>query len=269
MKNLEEAFALQSSFLQGASNLLGTRIEKIEESVEKSDDAAAIIAVFKARSLKLYRRIIEFFVEEILRSEPNRHYFLLPHVRTLLDVYGRFIFLQKNCEDKNKEALVCLAYQLLSYASIGVGSEYKTGLDLNKEFINRQSIEFPPTASEYDHKWMRNNALTFGKRSDILTEENIHAFSVHTRKIFGAKHAYAIYSHLSEMLHGNPYYHDKPHNERFWVTALSVTNSLYMIELVDRYTLTTSLPRDFRELLSKVEGSREEFGNLWKNAKTA
>ncbi len=272
MRTEEEIISTQADLMRQAAVLVGERARQIEPLPEEKagiSDSESAIRLFRIRSLKLYQGVLEFLADEIIKEEPKRYFFLLPHVRTLLDIYSRFLHLLLKCPTDNEKALVCIAYQLNTYRNIGEEG-YKKGLEFYKDFLTVTKPDFPQTPEALTWRWIRSNGLAFGSKSDLLTAENIKRFSMHALDVFGANKTYEIYSHISELLHGNPYlYNDSSHNERFWIAAMSLINTAFLLDMIDRFILDKGQQRDAREWLTTVKNSRAEFTGLWVSKRKA
>lgn len=269
----KEIFLIQANLLKQASLLLGDRasqielIERLREGISDGDREKHIaISLFKTRSLKLCKHTIDYLSDEIMRDDPKIYYFLMPHVRTLLDIYARFIHLLSSCKDDKQQALTCISYQLLSYRILEQEPLYKDTLGLYKNFLSQANFIFPENSSDYDYEWMKKKNLIFLKNKKLLTIDNIKKYSIYSIDIFKPKETYKIYSSFSEFLHGNPYYHGgTPHNERFWVVGMCLSILPFFIEIIDIYTLNKTNPRDFRIWLSEIKKSRPDFSILWRD----
>lgn len=272
----EELFIKQSNLMKEALSLLDERIRRIEEKGRTKglgavqEQANITICIFKVRSLKNYKSVLEFISDEIVRTDnPIRHRFLLAHTRTLLDIYARFLHLLLNSSDDINQALTCIAYQLLSYKSLNQENMYKELLKMNKDLVTANpDIRFPESYAEFKWGWMVKNGLIFARRDDLLTADNIAKYSSDSISIFPAKKTYEIYSSLSELMHGNPYYHmDGATRERYWVAGVVIPYTMFIIEIIDRYTLNWVGARDFRVWMNDVKNSRPEFVRSWKGSR--
>lgn len=221
------------------------------------------LKIFYTRSLKSYKTVLEFISAECLDPSPRRALFLLPHVRTLLDIYSRLLDLQIRT-DENKKALICIAYQLYSYKTFNSPGESQKTIDLYRDFLIETHPNFPEKLADLSWRWLERNELIFSRRNDILTPENMSRYSDEATVVFGTEKVYEIYSFFSEMLHGNPYYYnDEAHNERFWVVSMAQVNTAFLIELIDRYLLDRGVARDFRDWLAKNRGAKDRFVRVW------
>lgn len=264
-------FSVQSDLIVKAAELFQTRINSLEtlaRDLSPNNDPAdneknVAIYTFAIRSLNLFRDTLTFISTEIIRQELERAYFLLAQTRTLLDVYSRFIHLYASRTNDNR-ALKCIAYQLFTSAGLGDDSMYKKVLLCYKNFLTKIKFNFPPECNEFDFVWYRDNDLRFPSNNKTLTSDNIKRCSAYTMDVFKSEKTSTVYSHLSELMHGNPYYYGAPHNERFWIVGVSIPESSFLIELIDRYLLDKINPRDFRLWLSEIKKTRADFVQLWK-----
>lgn len=268
----ENIFTTQAVSMKKAADLLEFRINLIrpDKNIQATWNASVsekenTIRIFKQRSIRLYVDTLLYLSVEILKPEKANHFFLLPHLRTLLDVYARFLHLLVNCSNDARQALTCITYQLLTFKDINDGQHYREALSLCKDFLEEEKFNFPEDPSKLDIEWIRKNSnLMFAKRSKLLTEDNIKTHSPYSMDVFGSNKTYLIYSSLSEFLHGNPYYYTgKPHNERFWVASMSISISAFLIELIDKYTLNKIQSKDFRVWLKEVKDNKTDFLKLW------
>lgn len=275
MPTEEEIFSTQISLIKEAVIILEERIKEINQierdrkytsNIEAEKRGA--IGVFKYRSLLLYKETLSYIANEVIRDKPKISYFLLPHVRTILDVYARFVHLLENCSDEDQQALACIAYQLLLPKYLDSELEYQKGLELYKNFLIQKNFIFPQTLSGYSKTWVKNNGLAFSDMKSLLTTDNFKKYSINVYTIFGTKDIYRIYSGFSEFLHGNPYYYNElPHNEKFWVISTCISIFAFFIEMVDSNTFNKRNRRDFRVWLDKVKKNKQDFVKLWKSKK--
>jgi hypothetical protein len=262
----ENIFSKQAQLMERACILFENRIKQIEPNQNQNiiEENIATIKVFQVISLKFYKDILAFLTKEIQKNELERYLFLLGNVRTLLDIYARFLHLSFNCRDDDKRALICLAYQLLSYRGRD-DSGYKKILDLHKGFLSKVNFSFPENPTDLDFRWIKNKGLDFPSREKLLTKDLIEKDSIHTMGVFKGEKIYEIYSFFSELLHGNPYcYTSEPRNERFWVVSESLMTSAFLIELIDKEILRKVLSKDFRTWLDDVKNSQKDFVSIWK-----
>lgn len=270
MINEDIVFKRQAHALRSVAALLQNRVELIDNlgrSLNKNEpiDEQRQIAllIFKSRSLKFYADVLLFLAEKLENNKEN-FFFLLSNLRTLLDIYARFLHLVNIDKDKDLGALKCIAYQAISYKPFAP-DQYQIVLDSYKDFIEQTKFLFPETSNDFDFDWIRTNGLNFPNKKKVLTEENMKNHSTFAVEVF-PKHtgSYDTYAAISEFLHGNPYYYyGGSHNERFWTAAMAVMNSALLIELVDQYTLGKRQPRDFRLWLNEVDKAKPEFQALW------
>src|SRR5665213_1512136 len=107
----EKIILRQVEFIQRAVVMLEDRISRLEPKPEEKaliTEQAAAISIFHIRSAKFFKGALNFLVEECQNPDYNRYVFLLPNVRTLLDIYARFLHLQINCPDEDSRALTCI-----------------------------------------------------------------------------------------------------------------------------------------------------------------
>lgn len=274
MSDEPRIFAEHADLMRQAADLLDARAASIKPQPGRGSEwytpaeweVEIPIRICIQRSLKVFADTLRFLADDILVEQPpQRSFFLLPHARTLLDVYARLLHLQANCPDRNLAALTCIAYQLLTYASVRVGQDYGVALAQYATFLSSQhQVTFPANPSEMDHEWIRDHKLGFASRKKVLTKTTICEHSAYATEVFGTKGTYETYAHLSEFLHGNPYYYTgKPHNERYWIVAVSISTSAFLMELVDKYTLRKVRPRDFTTWLAQVKKQKVGFTRLW------
>jgi hypothetical protein len=262
----EEILSIQACLLKDGAEILDKRVNEIEKiareknhSTIENAEMESAIDVFQIRSLKLYRDILFYISEEVKRND-YIHFFLFPHVRTFLDVYGKFIYLLER-DSKEKQALVCITYQLRLSKRLS-DLEYLKTLSIYKNFL--KNFNFPTNSSAYSKKWIKENGLNFAQMESLLASEKVKKYSIEVYNIFGTDKNYLFYSHFSEFLHGNPYYYDAHKNEKFWVIAISISTTAFFIELIDLYILKKRNSSDFIHWLNKIKKHKPEFIELWK-----
>ena len=269
----KDIFSIHADLMQRAAAIIDSRIEEIEQTgksrtypSEVEAESDALIGLFTVRSLQLYRDTLSFIASEVMHEDHKHHRFLLPHGRTLLDIHARFLHLLDKCSDKNSRALTCLCYAMLTSKDVGNEGEYVKWLqEVSPNLLKYMKIDFP-NISELNFSWVKKNGFGFAKRSELLTPEIIKKYSDETVRVFSPERTYKIYSHLSELLHGNPYYYtEDSHNERFWVVSMGVTTTGFIIELIDKYTIGKVGRRDLREWLKEVNTSKKDFISLWRS----
>lgn len=273
MSTEKEIFKIQADFIKQAADLIEERakaIEKVEKAAAyntaSESEKKAAIGIFKIRSLRLCRDTLLYIADEVIRDDPKIGFFLMPHARTILDVYARFIHLLENCSGEDDQALVCIAYQLLLPKYLESEVEYQKTFNLYKNFFKQINFNFPTDLAVYSKNWVKNNNLNFADAKSLLTTNNLKKYALNVGSVFGVEETYRIYSGFSEFLHGNPYYYNEsPHNERFWVVAICLSTAAFFIELIDLHTLKKRNPRDFRMWLDVVKKNKIDFINLWKS----
>ncbi|MES2088171.1 MAG: hypothetical protein V4467_04255 [Patescibacteria group bacterium] len=260
-----------SELLKRAVNLIELRIEQIENKHPESTtskaekEADACIRTFYVRSLKPYRDTILFLSEEIVRENEKYHFFLVPHARKLFDIYVRFLHLLENCASENQRGLACIAYQLLAYKGLRNESVYNELLSINKNLLDEEKRTFP-NFIDFDYLWyLRTSGLAFKTTRDLFKVDIINKYSNPPIKIFRGQNIVELYGSISELCHGNPYYHyDSPYTERFWVATISFMVTSYLINLTDTYILNKTLPRDFHDWLREVDKASRSMVAIWK-----
>ncbi len=261
----DELFKQVSEQLTDAAKILERRIDLIKSRAQDykgdADAGKNAVAVFLVRSLTLYVRTLRYLAKQVVSEDNDDHYFSLSHVRTFADIHARLIHLLELNND-TEQAKTCITYMLYTVAGSGEDG-YRETVSFYKKYLSTIGLEPPATAGLCDWKWYSNSGLCFKKNSQILTEELIKKYAVDTNDVFGAKQAYTIYSHLSGILHGNPFYHDKPYNERFWLSSIATSTSAFVIELIDRRFLDWERPRDFRQWLNGLKKFKEIFISKW------
>ena len=268
---VEDAFSQCSELIKRAAKLIEGQISQIEEREHNTAfvssweaQRSAAVQIFRVRSLQLYRDTLLFLAGQILDADWKHHYFLLPHVRTLLDIYARFIHLFERCEGFDKQALTCIAYQVITVKTLNSEAAYQTTLMTVDQFLQKIGFAFPGF-EDLKFSWIKNQNLHFAKRDELLTTENMKKYSTYTLDIFKPSNTYDIYSYLSEFMHGNPYYYNEtPYNERFWVASMTLSTTAFLLELVDCHVLSRIQTRDFRVWLKDVEKNRTDFMQVWR-----
>lgn len=217
------------------------------------------VALFLIRSLNRYTRTLSYVSDCTMSNDPEVHYFALPQIRTLTDIYSKILYLA-HCSNEVRTK-TCIAYQVHTASKIANELLIEV-LQLHKKYLDTYELSIPNDKDQV-WKWYQNSGLQFESNNKVLTSERMGKFAVETLDIFKAKDWYAIFAHISEIVHGNPFYHDKPHNERFWVATMALSTSAYTIELIDRFYLEKVKPRDYREWLQKVKVIQPQLQELW------
>lgn len=266
MRAENEIFITQFNLIRAARILIGDRAKQIDLLGKNATQEDVFTLVYKRRSLNLFNAKLEYLLYEVECENPLRHLHSFLHVRTLLDVFSHFLYLASHKVEINKFALVCLAASLRALAICGLDTEYeKSRLEYKIMFL-KHGLEIPESPIELTPTWIKNNGLAFKSTRDMLTNQNIQSFSTDVIKIFPAKRMSEIYSILSEILHGNPFYNPTPYNERFWVISSCIISSAFLLELIDKFVFFKKTPAaDFINWLEKTEKSIPEFSDLWKS----
>ncbi len=265
----EEIIKNQIDLLNQAVSILNDRILKIEgiaknRKYSSKDEASirSIIDIFETLSLKLYKDILYYITQEVGRNDPI-HFFLLPHIRTLLDIYGRLIYILDKRRDESLVALTCLSCQLIVSKAIKSEKNYLELLKLAEDFLTKVKFSFP-SFSIFSKKWVGNNHLKFPKTGTLITEENVKKYSINVFTIFNTKEPHNIYSGFSEYIHGNPYYYkEKPLNEQFWVISQAIWTTAFLLEMIDSLILKKNNSSDFQNWLNQIKKSKPDFIKLW------
>ncbi len=165
----EPIFNEQAQLITKAAALFREKIRTINstEITENLSVEESVTRIFHVRSLNVYADVLDYVAVELLRSDAKTYYFLLPHVRTLLDIYARFLHLQLNCPLSSSKAMVCIAYQLYTLKSIKDGTEYRKALEIYAPFLNQQTLSFPRNPQDLEFRWMKKNQLVFADKSKI------------------------------------------------------------------------------------------------------
>jgi len=266
-----EIFQKHSQILKQAVLILENRISQIEEKAKDAkysslayEERENVISIFKIRSLRFYKDTL-FYISETLNNDSFQGYvFVLPNIRTLIDIYGKFIHLLEKCSDEDQQAMVCFALQLLVSKSLDSEVEYQKMLGICSNFLAKKNYVFPSNVNMYGRKWVKNNKLSFDTMDKILTPQNMKKYSRDVFNIFGTDKHYAIFSYFSELVHGNPYcYTGKDQNEKFWVVSMSMSITAFLIEIVDNYTLKKVNPKDFRTWINEVKNNKKDLLDPW------
>lgn len=214
--------------------------------------------------MEIYNKTLVYIADEIIKGEPYNAYFLFAHVRTLLEVYVKFLNFESSSLDRGRLALMCLCSQLLSI-KLSTESVYMEIQNLHYNLIKSAKLTFPKF-SDFDFVWIKNNKLNFSKKNDLLTIENINKHSIKTVEVFKPRFMYEVYQAFSEFIHGNPYY--QAMNERYWAVTQCLIISSFLLEIIDIRTLKKDGATDFRIWLKDVKNERLLINKLWpKNGK--
>ena len=267
----DEVISKQIDLMGQAPSLIQERIKWL--TPVKGDpvlsDADSTVRIYQIQSLKRFKEILEFLAPEVRVVENKKCIYLLPNIRTLLDIYANFLHLELNCSNSDERAIMCIAHQLFIGKKLGSGDGnyklYQEAFEIYKDVIQRTKPDFPTTPEKLSKKWMKENKLFPASKDILLTPENMNKFSSYSIQVFGVKKTYEIYSSISEILHGNPYYYkEESHNERFWIITMSLSTSAFLIEFIDRYILNKGESRDFREWLASCKKNSREYAEVWK-----
>lgn len=270
----DEVISKQIDLMGQAPSLIQERIKWL--TPVKGDpvlsDADSTVRIYQIQSLKRFKEILEFLAPEVRVVENKKCIYLLPNIRTLLDIYANFLHLELNCSNSDERAIMCIAHQLFIGKKLGSGDGnyklYQEAFEIYKDVIQRTKPDFPTTPEKLSKKWMKENKLFPASKDILLTPENMNKFSSYSIQVFGVKKTYEIYSSISEILHGNPYYYkEESHNERFWIITMSLSTSAFLIEFIDRYILNKGESRDFREWLASCKTNSREYAEVWKRRK--
>ncbi len=272
MKSDKEVIDSQLDLIKQASILFDERIKvftPLQEEAFTISAADSAIRIYQIRALKRYKEILDFLGVEAQSEDEKKYIYLLPNVRTLLDIYANFVHLEINCPSNDDKAIFCIAHSLLIAKTLknsnGKYPYYDETFKLYKDFIARAKPDFPQNPELLSKNWMRDNKLFAAQKEILLTPANMNRFSSYSIKVFGIERTYEIYSSISEILHGNPYYYkEESYNERFWIISMCLRTSAFLIEYIDRYILDKGQKRDFRDWLSSCENTKKEYVSVWK-----
>ena len=273
-----ELFKAQINILEKAAIMLNDRKRKMEHTARSNQynskydsEMESAIQIFLIRSLTFYNDIISYIIlsYSILLEEDEiddkMYFFMLPNIRTLLDIYAKFMHLLEECKNKKEQALVCIACQLLLSKYLNSEEEYKDIRSLYDSFLENTKPQIPLKIFEFSKKWVKNNNLRFAEIPKLLTTNNIKKYSLNVRDVFGSDEMHNIYGTLSEYLHGNPFYYiEDSHNEKFWVISYSVIITAYFIELIDLHFLNKRNTKDLTDWIKLVKKEKPSFTNLWR-----
>lgn len=261
----EEVFSKVATLIAEAEKLLRSRIDELKP--ESSDvwspgiHERDTLAVFLIRSLDRCTRTLRYLCDCTTSADAEVHFFALSQVRTLIDIYAKFLYLATSPDDTTR-AKICIAYQTKTVSKIAEG-QLQEVLKLNEAYTRMIGFEIPSEGSEI-WKWYKKSGLEFPSINKILVPETMNRYAVETVSVFKAKDWYNIFSHISEIAHGNPYYHDKPHSESFWVATMTLSTTAYIIELVDKCFLNKIKPCDYREWLKSSKELQPKLIESWR-----
>lgn len=259
----EQVVKKLSDLMYRACALLEEQARMIRAGADNTLEDATF-RIFLERSIRVYVGSLKYLASEILRTDESIYPYLLPNVRTLLDVYARFLHLASLAGDEEKRALTCVIYHLQTMSGHMADSQYVPVYTLYRPMILKHKIPVPADPKRFDARKFEKMEISFPNRRKILTEEKIRAHSVHVAKNFGMKMVYGFYAFFSETLHGNPYtYAEGINNERLWIISLSLINSALFIELIDKYILHRGQSRDSREWFKDLLAERASLTEVW------
>ena len=266
----DKVFREVATLVDSITELLNIRIKNlrpVDESRYSNElHAKKAIALFLIRILNRYNRTLIHISKCILADDVELHYFTLPHIRTITDIYAKILYLA-GCENDDFRALTCISYQAYAVSKTDDNNLLKEILDLNKEYLVDHEFFIPDNVNKM-WSWYKDKKFkyNFSSNNIILKPEIMSKYAIQTEQVFKANDWYPIYSHISEILHGNPYYPDKPTNERYWISIMSLSTSAHTLELIDRVFLGKSYPSDYRKWLKLAKDLQPGIISQWLKA---
>lgn len=259
----EEIIIRHAELIYKAGAIIQKRIDLLTPVIEIGNDEEAA-RLYQVRSLDIFKRFLTYISNELKKNDAESAFFLIPHVRTLMDIYSKFLHLQINAQDDKTRALISIGNQLLAAKNAELVKEFNDIKSVYCHIINGSILE----AVEYENysfNWMQKNNLNFYKRDLLLTEANVNRFAINTGELFKGQHLHKLYSAFSELNHGNPFYgSNQPHNERFWVISMTIQFTAYLIELIDRDVLRQYNQADLRLWLKEIQENSQLLRSAWK-----
>lgn len=259
-----EIIIAHAGLIDKAASIVQERINLLTPNEENTlSDEESAVRVYQIRSLKIYKRYLVFIAKELLKNDPEAAFFLLPQVRTLIDIYSKLLHLQINMNGSKDRALISIAHQLSAVHA----AEASTAFDKTK-LAYEMIIEGTPLAQityeEFSFQWMKRNNFHFPSRDRLLTEENVNRYAIDARELFRGKQLHRLYAAFSEYNHGNPFYGStEQHNERYWVISMSIQMTAYLIELIDREILNKPKKTDFRQWINEIKKNKAGLLSAW------
>lgn len=263
-----EVISNHAKLIEKVISIVQERINLLTPTADKVlSDEEASVRVYQIRSLNIYRRYLIFIAKELEKNDPESAFFLLPQVRTLIDIYSKFLHLQINAFNAKERALISIAYQLLATCAVEAPAEFDKTKLVHEKVIAGTPLE-RIKYKEFSYTWMQKNNYNFYSRDRLLTEDNVNRFTVDSRELFKGQQLHRLYAAFSEYNHGNPFYgSNEPHNERYWIITMTIQMTAYLIELIDREILKKPQKTDFRQWLRKIARNKEALLLAWNQSR--
>jgi len=287
-KNSKECIEEQIKLIEDISKIIKAQIADID-SIGKGvvlsdaieDLKRAGILNTKRRYLEFFNDIVGFLVDKLRKEKDENFRFLLPSIRTLLDIYGQLLYLCNKGE--NKQASICVANSLFTLVNTiespdeksskeekqayeGIKEAYNKSYRDWKPFFDRENIDIPEDMELFSRRKLEGLGLNFPPLPQMLKKETIKASSPETIKIFSktTEKVYNTYRFTSNYVHGNVLAKNIHGNERLWIIAKVQILSNLIVDLVNTKVLGDSRKKELVEWMNKLSQKRQAFVNFWR-----
>ena len=145
--NKNEAFQVYSQLLKDGIGVLRNREDQqltLSHLPEAQSSDQALVNIFRTNSMNTYRKYSEFISDEIIKYErENTALFQLPNLRTLMDIYARFLYLHNNDFSVQERFLKILSYQLLTFHVLGDTAQYDRLIKIHSAHLRNVKPDYP------------------------------------------------------------------------------------------------------------------------------
>jgi len=285
-KSSEKCIEEQIKLIEDISEIIKVQISDINNigrgvilSDEIEDLKRASILDTKRRYLEFFNDIVIFLLGKLRKEKEENFRFLLPNIRTLLDIYGQLLYLCN--ENENRQASICMANSLFTLANTvespdeksskeekqayeGIKEIYNKSYGEWKPFFDRENIDIPEDMKLFFGRKLKRLGLKFPPLPEMLKKENIKASSPETIKIF-PKIAEKVYNRFtSNYVHGNPLAKNIHGNERLWIIAKVQSLSSLVVDLINTKVLRDSRKIELIKWIKELSQKKPEFVNFWR-----
>lgn len=287
-KNHRKCLNRQIRLIEDISNIINIQISDID-SIGRSvvlpdateDLKQAGILNTKRRYLEFFNDIVIFLIYRLKKEKEGNFRFLLPNIRTLLDIYGQLLYLCN--EDENRQASICAANSLFTLANTvekpdensseevkqayeKIKEVYDKGYNDWKPFFDREAIDVPENIELFSKGKLRELGLNFPPLPQMLKKENIRNCSPETIKVFprAVKNISNTYRFLCNYVHGNTLSKGVHGNEKLWIIAKVQILSSLIVDLVNIKILGGSRKKELIKWMNELSQKRQEFVNFWR-----
>jgi len=276
-KSSEGCIEEQIKLIEDISEIIRVQVSDIDNigrgvvlSDTIEDLKRAVILNAKRSYLEFFNDIVIFLSNKLREEKEENFRFLLPNIRTLLDIYGRLLYLCS--EDENKQTSICMANSLFTLADTvdnsdeGIEESYNKGYKDFKPFFDREDINIPKDIKLFSKGKLEKLELNFPPLLQILKKEIIETSSPETMKIFPriAKEVYKTYKFISNYIHGNILFKNKHKNQKLWIISKVQILSSLIVDLVNTKVLRDSRKAELMKWAEELSQKRARFVNFWR-----